>query len=331
MSILHIIIPCREDFGFAEQTLSSILKQSFEDWHCTLIFDQSSPDVIKRIENFTNGHSRFTLLINSGKGIIDALNTGIASIEKTSPKYISRFDIDDIMPVDRLQKMVDVFAHYPTVDLVTGNVKYFSDDVISDGYKKYETWLNNINGNQKWYESIYRECTIASPNWVMRFKKFIEIGGFKKLNYPEDYDLLFRWYRNNIKIHGLNETTLLWHEHQNRTSRNSDHYQQKAFFHLKIRRWIELDYNPGLPVLLVGNNQKAKLAAEILLQNEIAFHWFVKNAEQIQDTPLNHTIIDVSKIKQHLPAQSLIAFYEEGKQFEKELQYTFGNNRYFVL
>lgn len=332
MPLLSVIIPCKDDFGYADACIRSIRNQNFKDWHCVIILDQSPEHVVQRLNTLTASDQRFSILKNKGTGIVDALNTGVTwSLQNHNTKYISRFDIDDIMPAGRLQNMIHDLEKHPDTDLVTGHVKYISNTSISDGYKKYEDWINQISQKEDWYRQIYRECTIASPNWMMRRNTFTRCGGFEKLTYPEDYDLVFRWYKHGVSIRSIDMITLHWREHSQRTSRNHEHYQQKAFFQLKLAHWVNLDYTPDLPIVLLGNNNKAKITAQFLLQQRLPFKWFVKNIEKYENTPLDHAIKDVKEINQHLPAQGLITFFDPASNFTRELDKTFAKCPYFVL
>jgi hypothetical protein len=142
-------------------------------------------------------------------------------------------DADDIMPANKLLHFVQALQTEET-DIVTGKVRYFATNgEVSPGYLSYEEWLNTRVDQSDFYDQIYRECTVSSANWLMRKVDLLNCGGFQGLNYPEDYDLLFRWYQHGFKIKGLDEVTHLWREHPERTSRNSADYAQDRFFRTK--------------------------------------------------------------------------------------------------
>ena len=61
----------------------------------------------------------------------------------------------------------------------------------SEGYLKYEYWLNDRIDQNDHYKHIYRECVIASPNWISKKQDLIQYKIFENLNYPEDYSMTF--------------------------------------------------------------------------------------------------------------------------------------------
>ncbi len=203
------------------------------------------------------------------------------------------------MPADRLYLMKEKLDQCVGPTIVTGLVKYFSDQPISEGYQKYEQWINQINLSNSQWKNIYRECVIASPNWLMKTDELRAIGGFDQLTYPEDYDLVFRWYQHRFEIKTMNHVTLFWREHPDRTSRNSNHYDQEHFFNLKIRRFIELDWNSE-PVILWGNNIKTQLCSQVFKAHDIPFQkLIISNYQSIED---------------HADSQLLVSVYPEPEE-----------------
>jgi cellulose synthase/poly-beta-1,6-N-acetylglucosamine synthase-like glycosyltransferase len=220
---------------------------------------------------------RVVLIDNKGAGIRDAL---ISGLEIAEGEFVTRMDADDIMPENKLELFLQKLEKNPSA-VVTGKVSYFSESGISDGYQKYEQWLNERVDKQDFYKEIYRECTLASGNWMMRTDILKKCGGFSDLRYPEDYDLLFRWYENGIEIKGIDELTHLWREHPARTSRTSDDYSQERFFDLKINHFLNHDYQ-DIPLVLNGTGAKGKLVARILIEQKIPFDWVSVEPEKFR-------------------------------------------------
>lgn len=303
MCKVSIITPFKNAGQWVGECIQSVLHQSFEDWEWIMVNDHSEDQTLSHFKSFID--PRIKVITNAGKGIIDALQTALVH---TNGSYITRMDADDIMPPDRLTKMVEALEVAAERTVVTGMVEYFGDKPISEGYMNYQNWLNQINEEGTQWRKIYRECVIASPNWMVRKSDLIVAGGFDDLQYPEDYDLTFRWYQHGFRIVSLPDTTLRWREHPTRTSRTSYHYQQRSFFDLKIRKFLKLEHN-GERVVLWGDNVKSKLASSILEREQVAY--------SIQD--LSH----YTQINDRPNSQLLVAVYPEinqRKQLEKYLK-----------
>jgi glycosyltransferase involved in cell wall biosynthesis len=292
MSKISIITPFRNAESYIHETAESIFNQNYTNWEWILINDHS-------LENEKNilfpylKDERIRIIQNKGKGITNAL---IAGLEVATGEFITRMDADDIMPEFKIRLFYEQLLEQK-IDIVTGKVKYFCQEgIVSRGYQKYENWLNTRVDNQDFYQDIYRECSVASGNWMMRTELFKKCGGFEGLSYPEDYDLLFRWYENNLKIFGINDVTHLWREHPLRTSKTSKDYDQKSFFSLKINRFLKFDYHDKV-LILNGTGTKGKLTAKILINNNIEFQWVSVEPEKFRSGIYGKMIVGVEDIK----------------------------------
>ena len=229
--MISIITPVKNVQSWINETYQSIYSQTWTDWEWIIVDDHSTDDTLLLLKEIALKDERVIVLKNTTSGIIPALQT---AFKQCTGEFITRIDGDDLMTPNRLELMQKKILQETDDCVVTGKVKYFSNGEISEGYLKYEEWLNNLVDNNNHYDHIYRECVVASPNWLMRTATASEIGLFEKINYPEDYDMCFIWMENNLAIRSISEVTLLWREHPKRTSRNSAIYQQQSFFHLKI-------------------------------------------------------------------------------------------------
>jgi glycosyltransferase involved in cell wall biosynthesis len=270
--------------------MDSILAQSFHEWELIIVDDHSTDETPALLLSFAEADPRIQCYQNQGKGIIPALQLALS---KTQGEFITRMDSDDLMPENRLKKMVEAVTKSPEKTIVTGLVSYFSDQAVSEGYLTYEHWLNEVNIRNTQWKNVYRECVIASPNWMMRTDELKQMGGFDTLIYPEDYHLVLRWYQHDFQIKTIPETTLLWREHPARTSRNSAHYNQHHFFNLKINEFLRHDWNKQ-PLILWGTNPKAKITAQILDETRIPYTQMDLNAyRSLENYPSSQLLVAV--------------------------------------
>ncbi len=316
MSLISILTPYRNAEKYIRETALSILGQTHTNWEWILVNDHSTENELVLLADLLDDQ-RIILLENSGKGIVDAL---CSAFKHSSGEFITRMDADDVMPDFKLEKFLESLKS-GTHQLVTGKVKYFSAvNSISEGYLNYEKWLNERIERSDFYEQIYRECSLASGNWMMRKSDLEKCGGFDRLNYPEDYDLLFRWYEKGFTLKGLDLITHLWRDHELRTSKTSADYQQQAFFELKINRFVELDWDGGQQLIVNGTGQKGRLTAKILLERNIPFCWVSHEPEKFPKGIFGHLLVGLEDIPASEKAQilntTLIAESELNKLYQ---------------
>jgi glycosyltransferase involved in cell wall biosynthesis len=301
MTLISILTPYRNAEKYIRETALSILEQEHTDWEWILVNDHSQENELEVLADLLHD-PRIRLLENKGKGIVDALCTAFS---EAKGEYVTRMDADDVMPPFKLTKFLQVLENAKD-RIVTGKVKYFSEaGSISSGYLTYEKWLNDRVDHADFYEHIYRECSIASGNWMMRKTDLEKCGGFFGLNYPEDYDLLFRWFEAGFSIAGLDLVTHLWRDHDLRTSKISEDYQQKAFFYLKINRFIGLDWDPKQQLIVNGTGQKGRLTAKILIGKEIPFTWVSHEPEKYVEGILGNPLVGLNEIPSNEQTQIL--------------------------
>lgn len=287
-------MPVKNAGPWLKECLDSILSQSVTTWELVAVDDHSNDDSLNLLTTAAERDPRIKVLKNAGSGIISALETARTEINGT---WVSRMDADDIMPKNKLQVLLELLNGSET-SVATGKVQYFGTEELSDGYKQYETWLNermSLNDHEKWK---YRECTVAGANWMTHIQNLDWDG----LQYPEDYDLVFHWHKIGCEFRSSEQITHRWRDHTNRTSKTSENYKQEAFFQLKIQRFLEQDYHPKKSLFILGDNQKSKLAKSVLESNNVEVVVLGKDELEI--------------IGPHLEAQILVAVYPS--EFERQ-------------
>lgn len=315
--LISLIMPIKNLGHYISETLQSIIQQTYQNWELIIVNDHSIDKTSNIIDAFTKRDLRIKHYQNEGNGIIPALQLAFS---KTKGEYISRFDGDDIMPSDRLKLMTEAIARAAPKTIVTGKVKYFSDQAISKGYEAYEQWLNErVDQNDHW-DWVYRECVIASPNWMVHSNDLLKMGGFKKLSYPEDYDLVLQWYQHGFKIKSIPETTLLWREHPERTSRKSPHYNQDHFFRLKIKHFINHQLE-GSELILWGTDTKGKLTKSLLDESKTPFTWMEMSKPGSTRELDGQTVFDFRSIEERTNYKLLIAVFPPQEQMAKLEEY----------
>ena len=276
--MVSIIVPYKNPLPYFEDCLKSILNQSYKKLQIILVNDHSTDNSEKLALKFSKEDSRLELVNNIGKGIIDALNTGN---EIARGKYITRMDADDIMTENKIEILRSLLEKKKTNYIAVGGVKYFaSKKSMGNGYLKYANWLNELTSEERNFKEIYKECTIPSCCWMMNRSDFENIKGFTKLNYPEDYDFLFRVYYNQIKLTTTKEIIHLWRDHPMRTSRHSKDYEFKNFIPLKVKYLVENELKIKEELVLWGCGKKGKLLAKKLIENNSSFTWISNNQKK---------------------------------------------------
>ena len=270
--MISIIMPFKNPGKYIIPCIESILNQTYKNWELIAVNDQSDYGSYQRALSYADCHDNISVINSDGKGIIDALKCGY---NFCGGDYIHRMDSDDIMPSDKLEKMLSVMR--PNC-LVTGLVDYFSDDFdLGDGYKKYTEWINNSMTSGDLWRGIYKECPIPSSGWLVHRNDFEDMGAFNSTLIPEDYDFSFRLYQSGMDIGIVPQVIHHWRDSTNRTSRTESSYFPENYFDLKVHYFLEIDRDNSVPLMLWGAGKKGKKVAKSLINYGIEFTWVTDN------------------------------------------------------
>lgn len=270
-------MPAKNVELYIAECLESILCQTYENWELIVVNDHSTDRTKLILQEYALNDSRIAVMDNEGEGIIDALKL---AFENCKGEFVTRMDSDDRMSEHKIEKLIGALIEKGKGHVATGYVKYFSEDELGDGYKKYESWLNGLTEQESNYSEIYKECVIASPCWMVHREDLLKVGGFDG-PYPEDYDLCFRFRNNNLKIIGIQEILHYWRDYKNRTSRTDDNYADNSFIDLKVTHFVQQDLKKGGLLVLWGAGRKGKMIAKKLLSLNVGFHWVCDNQNKI--------------------------------------------------
>lgn len=315
--MISIVMPMRNASLYLTECINSIIQQSYTNWELIIVNDHSTDNSYNIVNSFSLKDDRISIFNNKGKGIIEALRLAYS---KTSGKYITRMDADDIMPIDKLKLMREVLVTHPNC-VTTGKIKYIGKN-LKEGYQKYEAWMNALMENNSHYEQIYRECVIPSPAWMMKRETFENVGAFNSGTYPEDYDLTLRIYKAKTPIIPVkNEVIHIWRDYSERTSRNDPHYAFNTFEVLKTKYFLNIDYKPNKTLVLWGGGKKGKNIALLLKQHRVNFIWACNNSKKINQSIYGIKMQDIDAIfDTNTIYQTIIAVANPADQIQIKVQ-----------
>ncbi|EDP70705.1 glycosyl transferase, group 2 family protein [Flavobacteriales bacterium ALC-1] len=301
--LVSILVPFKNTELFISECLDSILKQTYSNWEAIFVDDDSDDSSFAIVERFSIKDKRIKAIKNNGAGIINALQT---AYKHCKGHYISRMDSDDIMTPIRVETMVNNLEKNGKNHLAVGQVKYFRADGLSDGFTRYEQWLNRLTKTGSNYSEIYKECVIPSPCWMLHRKDFEACDGFNPNRYPEDYDLAFRFYEAGYTCIPCDKVLLHWRDYSTRTSRTHQHYAENSFLDLKVHYFLDLNYDSSRPLAIWGAGAKGKTLAKLLIKEQIPFYWICDNPKKIGKHIYGQKLFNFDYLSQLYKPQSIV-------------------------
>ncbi len=276
---VSIIMAAKDTAPYLEECLDSILKQTYDNWELIAINDHSSDETPDILRKYAAEDSRMKVIDSVRHKLIPALKEGY---ELAEGELINRMDSDDKMPPYKLETMVQEWKKHGKGHIIAGGTSHFTDDgEVGDGFLRYEEWLNDIARSNKHHENIYQECVIPSHCWLVHKEDFDAVQAFDPEFYPEDYDLCFRFYKQGLKIIGIDKIVHYWRDRSDRISRTWEVYKDNRYFDLKLRYFFELDRDINRPLVFWGAGRNGKDLVKKALSYEAKMHWVCDNEQKV--------------------------------------------------
>lgn len=175
---VSIIVPCFNHGHFLDETLSSVLQQSYEDWECIIVNDGSTDNTEEIANKWCEKDSRFKYIKKQNGGLSNARNTGI---KMANADFILPVDADDIIHRDYLKKLLPILVKDKSLAIVSCYSKFFKNDISNVIYEFKPS--GNTVGNLLFENNLIATSLFRKSCWV-------EVGGYdeKMKNGFEDWE-----------------------------------------------------------------------------------------------------------------------------------------------
>lgn len=151
--LVSIIIPTFNRSHIIDETLDSVLAQTYKNWECIIIDDQSTDNTNDVIAKYILKDFRFQFYDRPLKVLKGANACRNYGIDKSKGEYIIFLDSDDLLKTDCLEKRVNTFADNPDYDILVFSMGHFTnlnDCAIDNTRRIYEG-----NNNDTIWEFIF--------------------------------------------------------------------------------------------------------------------------------------------------------------------------------
>lgn len=206
--LVSVLMPCFNVEKYVEESLNSILNQTYRNLEIIAINDCSTDHTGEILQQMANLDPRIKIVDNEENlKLIKTLNKGVTLC---SGEYIARMDADDIALPERIEKEVAFLESNRDHDIVSTLFYAFP----SDNPKKKALHHNPIRHEELRAYMLFKSG-ICHPAVMIRKRIFTELGLKFEAEYlhVEDYAL---WSQAiyKTKIANINEGLLLYRVHQ---------------------------------------------------------------------------------------------------------------------
>ena len=207
---ISIIVPCFNGGLFLEDSIKSIIKQTFNNFKLYLINNGSTDNSLKIMRFFERKDNRI-IVINHRKKTSKGRSIN-KILRKIPEKYVCLMDADDIMLKSKLLLQIKYLQKNPDIKVLSSLSSY-----ISDGKKSAGMSVNLLNNHNSCFDLIKNEKNVglASPGVIIDRQVINSIGGFRDKFWPcDDIDLWNRVSEAGYKVYAIPKILLKYRLHK---------------------------------------------------------------------------------------------------------------------
>jgi glycosyltransferase involved in cell wall biosynthesis len=207
MPKISVILPFHNASPYIQQSIQSILQQSFKDLELICIDDGSTDQSLLIVEQLQSTDARIKIIEQTTKqGIARSLNAAIAIAQG---EFIARMDADDVALPNRMLKQHDFLVSHPEIGIV-GSQVHFIDGA---GRYLYHSGLATLPAALQ-FISLFTAPFVHSAvmGRTSLFQQFSYSQAPRHFNL-EDFELWNRMLWNGVKAINLNSPLLNYRLH----------------------------------------------------------------------------------------------------------------------
>lgn len=196
--VISVVFPAHNADAYIDESLQSILNQSFSNFEIIAIDDASTDRTFEILNKYRTSDDRIRIIQNKKNlGLAASLNFGI---DLANAPFIARMDADDIAFPQRLQKQVNFLQKNPDIAGCGTSIEVFG---ASQGLQKKPQSYQAIQANLLWGNPI------AHPTVMFRSSILKNIRYDESFQRAQDYELWSRMiFDHHLKLTNLPEILL---------------------------------------------------------------------------------------------------------------------------
>lgn len=220
---VSIVVPCYNQAQYLDESLSSVLNQTYTDWQCIIVNDGSPDDTEKVAQQWEIKDPRFIYLYKENGGVSSARNLGI---QKAKAAFILTLDADDKYETSFLEKAMTVLVATPEIGIVSSWGRYFTNEKQLQIYKLL---------GKSTVDFLFQNGAIGTS--LFRKECWEQVGGYDENpeNGLEDWEFYLRVCALGWNVHIIEEVLFYYRQHE--TSRtiavNKKYNEAKKYLYVK--------------------------------------------------------------------------------------------------
>jgi hypothetical protein len=217
-----VLVPFRDASSTIDAAIAGLVAREDPALEVLLVDDGSTDSGPERVRVWAKRDPRVRLLQSQGRGLVAALQWGLAAAEGD---LIARMDADDISHPERLSAQRAFLLAESEVAVLGTRVSAFADEgPVGEGMQRYVAWQNTLLSPEDHRRELFVESPLCHPSIMARREALLSVGGYHQSNGPEDYELFLRLDQAGFGMAKLPEVMLSWRHRPGRATFSDARY-----------------------------------------------------------------------------------------------------------
>lgn len=263
--LVSVIIASYNHGPYIEESIQSVLDQTYPNIELLVIDDGSTDDSVERIQRLQAAHG-FDFRVQQNQGLTRTLNDGIA---RSSGFFVATFGSDDIMMPDRIAIQVAHMIDKPEVGICAGNIELIDSngELFPEKRQRRDIPFRRLDFEDMFLE---RKPYPPAPTLLFRRDALDKVGGFDPSIRLEDLYIELKITHAGYVIDGLPVLMARYRKHA------TNSYKNHRFMIESILRiyalfsdhpaYEEVKFKALNSMFLKTSNRNRELARELLTQ-----------------------------------------------------------------
>lgn len=216
--LVSIIVPSYKQAHFLNDSLQSVLNQTYSNWECIIVNDGSPDNTSQIAAHWCGTDSRFIYLEKQNGGISSARNAGLDIVKGS---YVQFLDADDYLHPEKLNKSLFKIKDHLEQNIIVSHFKMFKDDIHDELTSFCELSQENLCFNEMLYGWGFRfnipiHCGFFSASL---FDDFRFIDGLKA---NEDWIMWLTFFQKKLTAIFIDEILAFYRNHSTSATKDFD-------------------------------------------------------------------------------------------------------------
>ncbi|MBC3413096.1 glycosyltransferase [Pseudomonas sp. SWRI107] len=263
--LVTVIIASYNHGPYIEESILSVINQTYSNIELLVVDDGSSDDSVERIQRLQAVHG-FDFRVQKNMGLTHTLNEAIA---RAQGSLIAPFGSDDIMMPDRIAIQVEYMADKPEVGICAGNIELIDSDgaLFPEARQRRDVPFRRLDFDDMFLE---RKPYPPAPTLLFRREALEKVGGFDPRIRLEDLLIELKVTHAGYFIDGLSVVMARYRKHATNSYKNHrfmiDNILRTYALFSDHPRYEEVKYKALNSMFLKTANRDRALARELLAQ-----------------------------------------------------------------